>query len=74
MTHRRQKSPGSFQDELGGVIERIAPTKVPVLITSVSGAERTPALIRSGASDVCLASVGDDVIAQKLWRLIRRKR
>ena len=25
MTHRRQKSPGSFQDELGGVIERIAP-------------------------------------------------
>ena len=27
MTHRRQKSPGSFQDELGGVIERIAPPK-----------------------------------------------
>ena len=25
MTHRRQKSPGSFQDELGGVIERVAP-------------------------------------------------
>ena len=24
MTHRRPKSPGSFQDELGGVIERIA--------------------------------------------------
>lgn len=25
MTHRRPKSPGSFQDELGGLIERIAP-------------------------------------------------
>ena len=25
MTHRRRKLPGSFQDELGGVIERIAP-------------------------------------------------
>ena len=25
MTHRRPRSPGSFQDELGGVIERIAP-------------------------------------------------
>ena len=25
MTNRRPKSPGSFQDELGGVIERIAP-------------------------------------------------
>ena len=24
MTHRRPKSPGSFQDELGGVIERVA--------------------------------------------------
>ena len=27
MTHRRQKSPGSFRDELGGVIERITPTE-----------------------------------------------
>ena len=27
MTHRRQKSPGSFQDELGGVIERITPAE-----------------------------------------------
>jgi len=26
MTHRRPKSPGSFQDELEGVIERVAPT------------------------------------------------
>jgi hypothetical protein len=25
MTHRRPRSPGSFQDELGGVIERISP-------------------------------------------------
>ena len=25
MTHRRPKSPGSFQDELGGLIERVAP-------------------------------------------------
>jgi serine/threonine-protein kinase len=48
--------------------------KVPVLVTGVLGADRTPGLIRSGASDVCLASVGDDVVAQKLWRLIRRKR
>jgi hypothetical protein len=49
-------------------------SKVPVLVTNVAGAERTPSLIRSGASDVCLKAVGDDVIAQKLWRLIRRKR
>jgi hypothetical protein len=25
MTNRRSKSPGSFQDELSGVIERVAP-------------------------------------------------
>ena len=25
MPHRRQRSPGSFRDELGGVIERIVP-------------------------------------------------
>ena len=25
MTHRRPRAPGSFRDELGGVIERIAP-------------------------------------------------
>jgi len=25
MPNRRQKSPGSFQDELGGVIERMGP-------------------------------------------------
>ena len=28
MRHRRPKSPGSFQDELGGVIERIAPAEL----------------------------------------------
>lgn len=28
MAHRRQKSPGSFRDELGGVIERITPTEL----------------------------------------------
>jgi hypothetical protein len=27
MPHRRQKSPGSFRDELGGVIERIVPVE-----------------------------------------------
>jgi hypothetical protein len=25
MTHRRPKSPGSFRDELGGLIQRVAP-------------------------------------------------
>lgn len=25
MPHSREKSPGSFRDELGGVIERVAP-------------------------------------------------
>ena len=25
MPHRRQRAPGSFRDELGGVIERIVP-------------------------------------------------
>jgi hypothetical protein len=32
MTHRRSKSPGSFQDELGDLIERVAPPdrEVPV--------------------------------------------
>ena len=28
MRHRRPKSPGSFQDELGGVIERLAPAEL----------------------------------------------
>ena len=27
MTHRRPKSPGSFQDELSDLIERVAPMK-----------------------------------------------
>ena len=27
MPHGRQKSPGSFRDELGGVIERVVPPK-----------------------------------------------
>ena len=27
MPHRRQRSPGSFRDELGGVIERIVPNE-----------------------------------------------
>lgn len=54
---------------------RAAPdtAKVPVLIGATT-ADRTPALIRAGASDVALATVGDDVLGQKLWRLIRRKR
>jgi hypothetical protein len=54
---------------------RAAPetAKVPILIGGAA-ADRTPALIRAGASDVALSSVGDDVLGQKLWRLIRRKR
>ena len=28
MTHRRPNSPGSYQDELGGVVERIAQTEL----------------------------------------------
>jgi hypothetical protein len=27
MPHSREKSPGSFRDELGGVIERVAPSE-----------------------------------------------
>ena len=27
MPHRRQRSPGSFRDELGGVIDRIVPVE-----------------------------------------------
>ncbi len=47
--------------------------KLPLLIAGATP-DRTPALIRAGASDVALASVGDDVLGQKLWRLLRRKR
>lgn len=59
-------------------LERLRATpalaRTPALVAEVPSADRTPALIRSGASDVSLASVGEDVLVQKLVRLLRRKR
>lgn len=49
-------------------------SRVPVLVADLASAERTPALIRAGASDVSLSSVGEDVLVQKVLRLVRRKR
>ena len=42
MTHRRQKLPGSFQDELGGVIERITPTESKSQTKPKAPKERDP--------------------------------
>jgi serine/threonine-protein kinase len=46
---------------------------VPVLAIDAQP-ERIAALVRAGASDVTLAIVGDDVLCEKLRRLIRRGR
>jgi len=48
--------------------------KTPILVVSVPSVDATAALIRAGASDVLLAGAGDDVLAQRVWRLIRRGR
>ncbi|HEY4187257.1 MAG TPA: serine/threonine-protein kinase [Polyangia bacterium] len=44
------------------------------LVVDVTQASAIPALIRGGASDVVLAILGDETVATKTWRLIRRKR
>lgn len=48
--------------------------RLPILVADIRTATDTPALVRAGASDVALASIGDDVLGAKLWRLIRRGR
>jgi hypothetical protein len=58
MTHRRQKSPGSFQDELGGVIERIAPPKH----------DKLPSRNRPPKPPVKDAAELNDRLFKKAWR------
>lgn len=58
MTHRRQKSPGSFQDELGGVIERITPTEPKSLRRPKEPKERDP----SDSAEV------NDRLFESAWR------
>jgi serine/threonine-protein kinase len=53
---------------------RAGGSKVPVLVADVASAAETPAVVRAGASDVGLASIGDDVLCAKLKRLIERGR
>jgi serine/threonine-protein kinase len=48
-------------------------TRTPVLVADAQ-ADETPALIRGGANDVTLLAVGDELVAQKVARLIRRGR
>jgi hypothetical protein len=48
--------------------------KLPILVIDVGDANEIADLIRAGASDVALAVLGDDAVAAKAWRLIRRKR
>ena len=59
MTHRRQKSPGSFQDELGGLIERVAPSdsEVPA---KPGRAHRQPV---KGTAEL------NDRLFEKAWRM-----
>ena len=47
---------------------------LPALVVDVAQSTVIPALIRAGASDVVLAVLGDDVVATKVWRLLRRRR
>lgn len=48
--------------------------QLPILVVDVHEASLVAELIRAGASDVVLSSLGDDVVMSKIWRLIRRKR
>jgi hypothetical protein len=58
MTHRRQRLPGSFQDELGGVIERITPTESKSLKRPKEPAERNS----SDSVEV------NDCLFERAWR------
>ena len=47
---------------------------VPIIVVDVGGAADTVALVRAGASDVALVSIGDDALCAKISRMIRRRR
>jgi len=53
---------------------RAHPGTTPALVVDVTQPTAIPELIRAGASDVVLAVLGDDVVATKVWRLLRRRR
>jgi DNA-binding NarL/FixJ family response regulator len=65
----------------GDVVERTARAKAepefvkfPILVIDHSIADDLPRLIRAGASDVVIGNVADDVLVQKVRRLVKRKR
>ena len=58
MTHRRPRSPGSFQDELGGVIERIAQPDL----------KRRPKPGKPKKRGVSNATELNDRLFEKAWR------
>lgn len=60
-----------------GAIEKLAalaPSKLPAVVADVASAADTPSLVRAGASDVALATIGDDALCAKVVRVIRRGR
>ncbi|MFI5301983.1 MAG: protein kinase [Polyangiales bacterium] len=48
--------------------------KFPILVIDHSVADDLPRLIRAGASDAVIGAVADDVLVQKVRRLVKRKR
>ena len=58
MTQRRPKSPGSFRDELGGLIERVAP---PDRVVSTKQEKRGPLPVKDTAEL-------NDRLFEKAWR------
>jgi len=53
---------------------RLGASAPPSLVVDLAQPTAIPELIRAGASDVVLAVLGDDAVATKVWRLLRRKR
>lgn len=47
---------------------------VPVLVLDVEGSEATTVLVRSGASDAAPTGISDDMVCQRVLRLVRRRR
>jgi serine/threonine-protein kinase len=70
--------PGGAGDRAPEVVRELRQlpgcASLPVLVIEVPGAVELAELIRAGASDAALAMLGDDVLAGKIWRLVRRKR
>jgi hypothetical protein len=48
--------------------------KTPLIVVDVPSGSQVPGIIRAGASDVVLASIGTDAVCQKVAKLARRGR